>query len=332
MKIFITGATGFVGTRLVHRLAQTEHQLRCLVRRSSQVKYLKETGAVLVVADLSDRDSLRTGMKGCDWVVNLANLYSFWEPDPRIYVRVNVEGTRNVMECALAAGVSKVVHVSSLVTYGKPVDRPFTEESPVGPVRFSEYARTKYAGDLIAWELHERKGLPLVVLYPGPILGAGDPKATGQSIANLVQRRLPAMVFPDSPFTYVYVGDVAEAIVRALEKGGNIGEKYLVGNERLSIRELSLLAGDIAGVPIPRATLPDAVAAAMAAILTAVANLTGKPPLWGLSTDFVRSTREGSLSDGSKAERELGITYTPIRVALEECVLAIKKEMQLAGG
>jgi nucleoside-diphosphate-sugar epimerase len=179
MNVFITGATGFIGTHLVKRLSQTEHEMCCLVRKTSNVRVLEELGTTLVTGDVTDRDSPLEGMKGCDGVINLANIYSYWEPDKRIYTDVNVEGTRNVMEGALETGVSKVVHVSSVVTYGKPADCPFTEESPVGPVRFSEYARTKYAGDLIAWELYEKKGLPLVMIYPGAVLGPGDPKSTG---------------------------------------------------------------------------------------------------------------------------------------------------------
>lgn len=123
-------------------------------------------------------------MHGCDSVVHLANIYSFWEPDKRIYTQVNVEGTCNVMECALEVGVRKVVHVSTALVYGKPADSPFTEGSPAGPQLFSEYARTKAAGDRIVWELHKKAGLSLVVIYPGGVLGPGDTKSTGQYIGT----------------------------------------------------------------------------------------------------------------------------------------------------
>ena len=146
MKTFITGSTGFIGTHLVKRLSQTEHELCCLVRKSSQVGDIEKMGATPVRGDVTDKDSLLEAMRGREWVINLANIYSFWEPNRRVFKDVNVEGTRNVMECALETGVSKVVHVSTTVVYGRPEDSPFTEESSVGPVRFSEYARTKYAG------------------------------------------------------------------------------------------------------------------------------------------------------------------------------------------
>ena len=113
MKIFITGATGFIGTQLVRRLAGTGHELHCLVRRTSDVRELRGLGAVEVIGDVTDERSLLRGMTGCQWVINLAGVYSYWEPNKRIYADVNINGTRNVMKCALEAGVSKVAHVST---------------------------------------------------------------------------------------------------------------------------------------------------------------------------------------------------------------------------
>jgi dihydroflavonol-4-reductase len=320
MKVFITGATGFIGTHLVQRVAQDEHELHCLVRQTSQVRTLKELGAVLITGDVTDKKSIRDGMQSCDWVINLANIYSFWEPDKTVYSNVNVEGTRNVLECVLKTGVSKVVHVSSVVVYGKPPDCPFSEESPVGPVRFSEYARTKYEGDLIAWELYEQRGLPLVVIYAGGVLGPGDNKPTGQYLQNLINGRMPARLLEDSVLTYVHVRDVAEVIVRAAEKADNIGEKYFACGQQLSMREINEMVREISGVPLPELAQPDRQVVANAVLLTRLADATKKPPLLGMSMDQVRTMKEGIMADGSKAERELGITYTPIRVALEEAI------------
>jgi dihydroflavonol-4-reductase len=320
VKTFITGSTGFIGTHLVRRLAQTEHEMVCLVRETSDVSTLEEVGATLVRGDVTDKDSVLQGMRGCDWVANLANVYTFWEPDKRVYTEVNVEGTRNVMECALETGVSKVVHVSTMGIYGKPADVPFTEESAVGPVRFSEYAETKYRGDLVAWELHETKGLPVLMVYPSGVLGPGDDKPSGQYVQSLVRRERPATAFHDSIITWAHVRDVAEIIVRALEKEGNIGGKYLAGKEQLSFQELSEMVSEISGVPLPGMRLSDSVAMGMAAFATWFADLLEKPPMLGMAVDQCRTMKEGFRGDGSKAERELGITYTPIRVALEEAI------------
>jgi dihydroflavonol-4-reductase len=324
MKIFITGATGFIGSHVVKLLVQTEHELRCLVRKSSQIKELEELSVKLITGDLTDKDSLLEGMKGCDWVLDIANVYTFWMPNKKIYTEVNVIGTRNVMESALQAGISKVVHVSTAAIYGKPSDSPFTEDSPVGPLQFSEYARTKYEGELIAWELYEKKGLPLVMIYPVAVLGPGDPKTTGQYIMNLINRKMPALVLTDAMFTFVHVRDVAEAIIRAAEKENNIGEKYLVGNHQLPFGEINKMVSEISGVPLPKLRLPDFLTTINAAFLTLVANMIKKPPLWGMSTDQIRTMKEGAIVDGSKAERELGIKYTPVRVALEEAIESYK--------
>jgi len=327
MKIFITGASGFIGTHVVRKLTQTEHKLYCLVRKTSQVRELEERGVILITGDVTDKDSLLKGMQGCDWVINLANIYSFWEPDPKIYTKVNIEGTRNVMECALKTGISKVVHVSTAGIYGKPVDCPFTEESPVGPLQFSEYFRTKYEGDLIVWEFYKKKGLPLVMIYPGAVLGPGDPKTTGKYIKDLMNRRLPATVFNDAIMTFVHVRDVADTIVKAVEKENNIGEKYLVGKYQLTFGEINKLINEISRVSLPKISLPGSLVMVNATIITWFANVLKKPPLWGMSIDQMRTMKEGFRFNGSKAEKELGITYTPIRIALEEAIASFKSEL-----
>lgn len=324
MKIFITGGTGFIGRHVIERLAATDHRLTCLVRESSDIEHLKKAGARLVTGDVTDKDSVRAAMRGCDWVIDIAGLYAFWVPDRKVFTDVNVTGARNVAECALQLGVSKVVHVSTAGVYGRPEQVPFTEDSPVGPERFCVYFRTKYQGDLIAWELYEKKGLPLVMVYPGAVLGAGDPKASGRYIDRLIHRRLPATVFPDDGFTFVHVRDVAEIIVRAAEKEDNIGERYLAGDHRMTWGEVNRMISEISGVPLPGLTMPAPLAMFNAALLTLIADLIRRPPLWGMAIDQMRVMRSGFLFDGSKAKRELGITYTPIRKALEEAIGSLR--------
>jgi len=322
MKIYVTGGTGFIGTHLVKRLAQTDHELVCLARRTSDVSTLKEVGATIVIGDVTDKDSLRRGMEGCDWVANLANLFLFWVPDEQVYTDVNIEGTRNVMESALEVGISKVVHVSSAAVCGR-VNKnewPISEETPVGAQKASKYAQTKYEGDRIAWRLYAERGLPLVMVYPTAVVGPNDPKATGRYIRNVARRRMPAQVLTDAPFCFVYVGDVCEAILRALEKEDNFGEKYLVNGANLTWGEINCMISDIGGVGLPPLRLPDGVTALSAKLLTWVADLIRRRPLLDLSVDQVALMKQGFVIDGSKAQRELGLTYIPIRQALEEAV------------
>ena len=319
MKIFITGGTGFIGTHLVKYLAETKHELVCLARKTSDVSTLKELGITIALGDVTDKVSLLRGMQGCDWVVNLANLFLFWVPNKQIYNDVNVEGTRTVMEAALETGISKVVHVSTAAVWGK-ADWPISEDTPVGKQRASKYAQTKYEGERIAWRLYKERELPLVMIYPSAVVGADDPKAAGRYIKNMARHRMPAQVLTKSPFPFVYVGDVCEAVLRALETEGNIGEKYLVSGANITWGELNRMICKIAGVPLPLLRLPDAVTVVNARLLTWLANLINRPPLLDLSVDQVGMMKQGFVLDSGKAERELGLRYTPIRQALEEAI------------
>lgn len=318
MRIFLTGGTGFVGSHVVQRLARSKHELRCLVRRKSNIRALKEVGVQLIPGDVTNKDSLLTGMNGCDSVIHIAGLYDFWIPDKRMYEAINVEGVRNVMEAVLETGIAKVVHVSSVVSYGKPADVPFTEGSAPGREHFSEYSRSKYEGDLIAWELYRTRNLPLVTVHPAAVLGPGDTKASGKYINDFIHGRLPARVLENSVMTWVHVRDVAEAIVRALEKHENVGTRYLVGKERLSFGEINTMISEIAGVRRPRMRLPDPMVVLNATLLTWLADIVKRPPPWGMSIDQIRTMKEGFMVDGRKVEKELCLEYTPVRVALEE--------------
>ena len=260
MKIFITGATGFIGKTLVKKLALRQaagHEVRCLVRPTSRVDALRQVGFQLVTGNVNDPESLHLGMAGCDWVIHLANLYTMWHPEPDQFRRVNVEGTYNVMQAALQAGVSKVVYLSTAAVYGRPADLPFREDSLPGPKTFSEYARTKALGNQLAWQFSQQHGLPLVVLYPGIVLGAGDDKPSGKYIADILHHKVPSTIFHRSVATYVYVGDVADAILRAAELPGTTGKKYLLGNTRLNGKEYVELIRDVSGVSLPWFHFPD---------------------------------------------------------------------------
>jgi dihydroflavonol-4-reductase len=325
MKIFITGATGFIGKQVLKQLRNTKHDLVCLVRKTSpSIDTLRSSGVKVIEGDVRDKSSVLLGMNGCDWVINLANIYSFWEPDKSVYKETNVDGTRNVMECALDTRVSKVVHISTVVTFGKPNEVPFKEESNSGPERYSVYAQTKYEGDQIAWDLYKNQGLPLVVIYPGAVLGSGDPKASGAYVSGLVKKTLPATVFKNSILTWVHVNDVAEGIIKAVEKPNNIGEKYIIGKFQISLKDFNKMISEISGASLPLITMPTFMAMSSAYMLTGISNLIKKPPLWDMSVNQMKTMKEGFIVDGSKAERELGLTYTPINKALEEQIATLK--------
>jgi dihydroflavonol-4-reductase len=325
MKIFITGGTGFIGRHTTELLSKTNHQLKLLTRNSSNTSYLNYPNTTQVNGNLNNKDSLLKGMENCDSIINIAGHYTFWEPDKKIYSDVNIGGTRNVMECALEAGIKKVIHISTAGVFGKPDEQPFNEESVQGVIKFSEYFRTKFEGDRIAWDLYEKGGLPLVVIYPVCVLGAGDIKASGRYIKDLINRKLPATVFKDEIFSFVYVKDVAQAILNALEKENNIGEKYLVGNQRYRWKEINEMISEISGVPLPKFSMPNSITMLSAYMLTGLADLIKKPPLWGMAVDQMKVMRAGFNVDGSKVETELKIKYTPIHFALKEAINSLTK-------
>ncbi len=322
MKTFITGGTGFIGGNLVKCLISGGHDVVCLVRPTSDVRGLEALGATLFPGDVTHKASLLSGMRGCDWVVHLAGCYEFWVPDPAIFTRVNVDGTRNVLEAVLETGVSKVVDVSTVATYGDAA-WPATEATPMGRRWPTEYSRTKAEGERIARRLHAERGLPLVLIRPGAVLGPNDPKPTGRYLRDLARGRMPAQVLTGHPFPFVHVRDICQAIVKALEKPDNIGQSYVVAAENLTFGAINRIVAELSGRRLPLVTLPDVAVTAMASVLTSAAHLTRRPPWLGLSSDQVRLMRWGLEVDGSKAARDLGIVYTPVREAIREALAAI---------
>jgi dihydroflavonol-4-reductase len=317
--VLVTGATGFVGSAVLLRLRASGYRVRGLVRPTSDVGELQRKAPDIALrrGDLADRGSLVSAMEGCAWVLHCAGLNSFWEREVDRYQHINVAGTRNVMQAAHQAGVAKVVHVSTVMAYGFPEKSPFTEDSAPGP-HASAYARSKHLGDQIAWDLHHAQGLPLVVVYLAAVVGAGDRKPVMQ-VGRFLEGRVPVLIDSPHAFTYVAIQDAAEAIVRAAEAEDNIGERYLVGDQRLTTLQYFQMISELSGVPMPRRTIGRRLTLFLARLMTAWSQISGTPPLMPL--DLMRTVTTGSLVfDGRKAVRELGISYTPIRVALKEAI------------
>jgi dihydroflavonol-4-reductase len=309
---------------LIRQLAKTDHDLYCLVRKTSDVRVLRETSATLIIGDVVDKESVLRGMNGCDLVIHLASSFVFWHSDQQVFSNVNIKGTRNVMESALDVGVSKVVSVSTAGVWGN-AEWPITEETPFGSKRASEYIRTKFEGDQLTWQLYEQKALPLVMIYPSAVLGPKDPNAAGRYVMNFALGRIPVQVLTDVPFSWVHVKDVCNAILMALEKESNVGKKYIVSSENLTFGEINQMISEISGANLPIIKLPDWITILSAYFLTGLANLTKRPPLWDMSVDQIRLMKLGGQLDGRKAESELGVVYTPIRRALEEVIASFQE-------
>jgi len=323
MKVLVTGGTGFIGKHVLFRLKKTGHSIRCLVRKTSDTSIPEKAGAEIITGDVTDRASVKQAVSGTDAVIHLANIYEFWIPHKKDYYAVNVEGTRNVLEESLDANISKVIHVCTLGAYGVPEDKPFTEESVPAKKRTSLYFETKYQGSQIAWKLHAEKDLPLVMVYPSAVTGPGDNKPSGRYVHGMAKGKMPAQVFLKSVLTWVDVRDVAEVIVRALEKEGNIGEKYFVGAEMLSFAEFNKYISNASGVSLPRIKMPSWMAMMNGACLTFLADIFKIPPMLGMSSDQMRTMKYGFSADCSKVSRELDIQYMSISKSLEDTIAAM---------
>jgi dihydroflavonol-4-reductase len=318
--ILVTGGTGFVGSAVVTRLSrEPECRVRVLVRATSDRGFLAslDPRPESVVGDVLDKASLLSAMRGSDLVVNCAGLNSFWERSRRPYCLLNIEAVRNVAEAAIESGLTKMVQVSTVMAYGFPADSPFSEESTPG-THVSQYARSKSRGDSVAQELCRRAGLPLVTVYLAAVVGAGDRKSVMQ-IHRFVRGAVPLMIDSPHRFTYVHIDDAAEAIVRATLAQDNAGERYLVGRDRLTTKEYFEIISAASGVPLPKRTIGRRTTLTLARLMSAAAKVTGRQPL--MPYDLMATVYQDSLLfDGSKAERLLGLEYSPVESGLRDAV------------
>ena len=319
MKVFVTGATGFVGSHVARVLLQRGAELRLLVRASSRTENLEGLRADRVTGDLSDAEELRKGMAGCELVFHVAADYRLWAPDPDEIYRANVEGTRAVLEAARAAGVRRVVHTSSVGTIGFQTNgHPACEDSPVALTdMIGAYKRSKFMSEQVALEA-ARSGLDVVVVNPTTPVGEQDikPTPTGRVIVDFLKRKFPAYV--DTGLNLVDVRECARGHAAAAEKGRS-GERYILGGENLTLKQILDRLAAITGLPSPRVRLPYAVALATGAVDTLFTGvLLRREPR--VTLDSVRMGRKKMFASSAKAERELGWKIVAVDDALRRAV------------
>jgi len=317
MPVFVTGGTGFIGSHLVEALVRNNEQVYALARKTSnRTDRLKELGATLIDGDVTDAPSLKGAMKDCQTVYHLANRYEMWMPDKSLFYKVNVDGTRNVLNEAMNAGVEKVVYTSAAEALGEKKGETATEETCHSGVHLSEHCRTKYLGLMEASKLRDR-GLPLVVVMPCAVIGPGDLKATGKIILGLLNQKLPGVFFGDSSIAFIHVKDVVEGHMLAAKKG-KVGEKYILASEILKVRDFFETVCNIGNVPMPKREISPAMCTMLAYMMEFGSFFTKKPPEMPLP--MVRVMTHGMMFDNSKAKRELGMKFTPIKDTLPETI------------
>ena len=319
MKAFITGGAGFVGSALIRRLLAGGHEVRTLVRPGTNTRMLDGLAIERVIGDLSDGASLQKAMTGCDWVFHVAALYAYWGYTWEDFHRSNVLGTRNVLEAASRAGVAKIVHTSSIASLGIPRDgTPGTEDTPVTlKDMLSDYKRSKFLAEEVVREFVSL-GLPVVIVNPAAPVGVGDykPTQTGKLIVDFLNGRMPAYV--DTGLTIVDVDDVANGHLLAMDKG-KIGERYILGGENLSLKQVLDLLSEVSGRPQVKIRIPRMVAMAWAYMDIALTRLNPKH-IPAATPDAVRVSALREYFSSNKAVRDLGYNFIPAREALCKAV------------
>ncbi len=315
MLAFVTGATGFLGSHVARVLADNGADMRLLVRSSSNLRNIEGLRADRVLGDLRDPASLEKAMAGCDVVFHVAADYRLWVRDPDEMYRSNVEGTRAILEAARKNGVRRVVYTSSVATIGfKRNGCPANEDSPVSlPDMIGHYKRSKFMAEQLALEAG-RSGLEVVVLNPTTPVGDQDvkPTPTGRIVVDFLKRKFPAYV--ETGLNLVDVRECARGHVTALEKGKS-GERYILGGENLTLKQILDKLAKITGLPSPMLKLPYIFAyAAGIADEIVTGRLRGREPR--ATIDTVRMGAKKMFASSDKAERDLGWKIVPVESAL----------------
>jgi dihydroflavonol-4-reductase len=270
-----------------------------------------------VTGDLRDPDSLRRAVEGCELVFHVAADYRLWSKNPRELYSSNVDGTRNLLEAAACAKIERVIYTSTVGCIGLPIEGNGDEETPVSiDAMVGHYKRSKWLAEQVALE-KASAGLPVVIVNPTAPVGDHDwkPTPTGKIIVDFLRDRLPAFV--DTGLNLVDVRDTALGHLLAAEKG-RPGERYILGCENFTLEQILGRLSALSGKPAPTMKIPYAIAYAAGAITTALAQVTGKPPLAPL--EGVKMSRKKMFVTHAKAARELGFAPRPVEDALRRAI------------
>ena len=318
MKTLVTGATGLVGSSLVRELLKDNVEVRVLIRETSDTRSIDGLDVERAYGDIRDGESVKAALKGCDTFYQTAALIAFWVPNSKIFYDINVEGAKTALNAALEQGVQKVIYTSAGVALGcHGIDTMAHEESEFNLWKTGEqYSISKYLGEVEAKKICE-KGLPLVIVNPSGIIGVRDIKPTpsGKIILDILNKKMPA--YMDGGLNLVDVEDVARGHILAAQKG-RIGERYILGNANLSVKDFFKLIGEASGIQPPRLKVPYPAAIALAYMYKFGTSITRKPPV--ITPAGVRMAIKYTYYDVSKAVNELGFPQTPIKTTVEKAV------------
>jgi dihydroflavonol-4-reductase len=319
MKVFVTGATGFVGHHVAHALAAQGADLRLLVRKTSNLKNLEGIRGETHVGDLLEPESLRPALEGCDAVLHVAADYRLWIRDPAAMYRANVDGTRELLRMAREAGVPRVVYTSSVATMHFRRDGlVINEDTPVSiKDMVGHYKRSKFLAELEAIKAAE-SGQQVIILNPTTPIGPNDakPTPTGRIFVDFLNGKFPA--YMDTGLNLVDVAEVARTHVAALTVG-QPGRRYILGGENLTLKQILDKMSAITGIPSPTVKIPFAVAATYAFFEEWITGrIRGKEPRATL--EEVRMGRKKMYASSAHAQQELGFRIVPVYPAMRAAI------------
>ena len=318
MRALVTGATGFVGAAVVRALLREGWQVRALVRSGSNRGNLQHLALEIAVGDLSDQASLDRGLAGCGALFHVAADYRLGAPDPRQLYSTNVEGTRNILLAARQADVESTVYTSSVATVGIPSDgSPGDEQTAVSlEAMIGHYKRSKFLAEQVALEAAQA-GQRVVIVNPSTPVGPGDlkPTPTGQLVLDAAAGRMPAYV--DTGLNIVHVDDVAAGHLLAYHRGRS-GERYILGGEDMTLKEILGCIAKLVGRKPPRVRLPYAAVLPIAYLAEAWTRVSGRRGR--ITLEGVRLARKRMFFSSAKAVRELGYGWRPPAEAFDDAV------------
>lgn len=319
MKVFLTGATGFVGSHVARAYAAQGARLRLLTRKTSNLAGIAGLDVETVVGDLRRTEALRSALSGCDALVHVAADYRLWVRDPQEMYAANVDGTRELLRLARELVIPKVIYTSSVATMGFKKDATIVDEDT--PVRVADmighYKRSKFLAEQEAIAA-VRIGQHVMILNPTTPIGPGDskPTPTGRILVDFLNKNFPAYV--DTGLNLVDVLEVARTHVMALDRG-TPGERYILGGENLTLKQILDRLSTITGLPSPTLKVPHWVAMTFAFFDENVTGeLRGKEPR--ATVEAVRMGRKMMFATSAKAQRDLGFNVVPVYPALRAAV------------
>ena len=317
-RVAITGATGFVGSAVARAFLAAGYAVRALRRAHSTLDNLAGLEIETATADLCEPQSFSAALAGCAGLIHVAADYRLFVPDPRLLYRVNVDGTRALMQVALAAGVKRIVYTSSVAVLGHRDGARADEDMPATLAdMIGHYKRSKFLAESEVWQLIGHAALPAVIVNPSAPVGARDnkPTPTGKMVLDTARGRMPAYL--DTGLNIVHVDDVAAGHVLAYERG-QIGRRYILGGENLSLKDIFTTLARLAGVRPPRLRLAPGPLMPIAWLAETWARLTGTVPR--LTRDELNMARHAMYYSSARAEHELGYTHRPAEAAFRDAL------------